>query len=110
MLAYGSPVSSFTGNASSSERSNTDPPVAIAQYAHDPGSADLFGHREAGISQMLRNGLGRLDLLVRQLGVLVDVLVERLLPRPYSRQPAQDRRRRGRRLCSHSVPLWLEGD
>lgn len=57
---------------------------------------------------MLRNSLGRLDLLVRQLGVLVDVFVERLLPRPYSRQPAQDRRRR--RLCSHSVPLWLEGD
>lgn len=57
---------------------------------------------------MLRNSLGRLDLLVRQLGVLVDVFVERLLPRPYSRQPAQDRRRR--RLCSHSVPVWLEGD
>ena len=70
-------VCSATGSASRSVRSMQRRAVAVLQHAHDAVAADARGHFGARCLQLLGHACGRLLLLERKLGMLMEMLVER---------------------------------
>ena len=54
-----------------------DRPITVFQNTHDPELADVGRHVSAGFGQLVGDSLRRFDLLTRQLGVGVQMRVER---------------------------------
>ena len=78
VLAYARPVISSTGSASSSVRSMTDRAGAVLQHAQHAGAADAGGHFVAELAQARGELRRRLLLVRRQLGLLMEVQIQRL--------------------------------
>ena len=74
--AYGKPVSSTTGKPIHVGPQQQRRPVAILQHADDAMAADLLGHREAELPQLLGHFRRGFLLLVRQLRRLMERLVK----------------------------------
>jgi len=78
VLAYGSPVFSSTGSASSSVRSRTVGPLPLRRTPTTPCASDARRHLIPELAQLFRHSRGGALLLHRQLGVLVEIEIERV--------------------------------
>ena len=82
MLAYGAPVSSRSGSASSSQRSRTAGPLPLTRTPVTPVPPMPVVTVKPLSLQPAGDALGGVVLLVGEFGVAVQVLVERLLVGP----------------------------